>query len=224
MTYTFEYDDDERLIRINEDGGDGLGRETAITEFDYADPVVATREFECNGGFIHNKCAVRFNSGGLVEAFAHRYSTDGRYQPFEMITSANVSFNSNGSINQASMKEERTSKTDVYAVSTVWNKGNLAQVSKGKYDLHTFKYSEVENKANIDFNSMFGLLWDFGTTFDLVGLTGFRTRNLIAEHYDDSYDETDTAVYYTDDDGYVVKAEITYDDGSIDTYTIEYVE
>lgn len=107
-----------------------------------------------------------------------------------------------------------------------WNsKGNIIKYSDCAT---TFEYTDLPNRANIDFNAFLthlGDCWcdDGSQYFTEFGWTGARTTNLISKRIDNDRYYIDFS-FELDELGRPVKIQVTHNDSSDYTYYIEYME
>jgi hypothetical protein len=204
-SFFFYYDEQNLLSEAVLFGGDYKFSRTAGT---------VTVEMSDNSPYAQRE-VITLNDGGYAATSQLGIFTDQQSGEWEWIDGDSSTFE---------YQNDRLSKIILNgeAYFLTWDAvGNVTKLTDGS-DEETYEYTTLPNHFNLDISQLLGIgILPTITTGGLLDITGERNNNLISKlAYDD---HTNEYRYEFDEEGLLVKATITDENGVIVTYIFTYI-
>lgn len=242
--YTYEYDDQNRVIRMQEEETLSSGvAEISGNTFTYKDNIILMQSFSNDESDEYDEATLTLGADGNISVYEiNEFEKDNSRSWY---TAGSLSYNEEGYVIRADMKVEASNgEIESQVDLATWENGNMVKVYDDAYGVDhekTVTIMSYDNPAyvnntniNLDLNylicdSEWLDCWAFsGSYIKHYGFMGKRSKNYMTKEYDGYNQEYCTYTYDFNDEGLPVKIVKTrhersdYFSKSVVTYTITY--
>lgn len=218
--FTFEYDDQNRIVRMQEDETDFSGdKEKSGYTFQYMDNMILMKSFSNDPSDDYDEATFTLGADGNITVYEINEFEDNNRSWY---TSGKLFYNEEGYVIKADLKVETgNGEKEDQIDKAVWENGNLVKVYEDAYGeesektVTTLSYDDPgyvnSDKINLDLNFLICDTewldcWAFsGRYIKPFGFMGKRSKNLMTEEYESYRQEYCTYTYDFNEEGLPVK-------------------